>query len=242
MVLRCGGCGVERLWPPAHRQDDSTEAYRWRMVEEARWRWFAEDTYRFLVACVGEAPRSFLDVGCSTGATVGYFAERGWTARGVDRDRRAVEYGRSLGRHLTCGTLESLDEQFDVVLLSHVFEHLLDPVLFLDAARPRLSPQGYLALVTPTYRSLPGWWYGTRWNGWDPGEHEWIYSRHTIQRLLSRTGFVPVTIRQRVHRGWPEPRWWSKAFWWKRAPLIAAMRLAGLAGMADGLYVLARQR
>lgn len=239
VALRCAECGVIRVWPPADRQDDSTDAYRWRLPE-ARWLWFAADTYRFLIRCLGETPRSLLDVGCSTGATVQWFTQEGWSAKGIDRDRRAVEYGRSLGLPLETGTIDSLDEKFDVILLSHVFEHLPDPSAFLSSVHLRLTRGGYLYFVTPTYQSIPGWWYGAEWNGWVPGQHEWIYTRRSVRLLLKRNGYKPVKIEQRVHRGWPEARWWRKGFWWRRLPLIAVMRLTGVFGVADGLYVLAR--
>jgi len=72
-------------------------------------------------------PSSVLDVGCSHGWVLGYFADRGTRAVGIDVSEIAVAKARDLGRDArqACATaLPFPDVSFDVVLSTDCLEHL----------------------------------------------------------------------------------------------------------------------
>lgn len=75
------------------------------------------------------APASVLDVGCSLGWSLGFFADHGVSAVGVDISRVAVARARRLGRdaRVACASrLPFAAGSFDVVLSTDCLEHLAE--------------------------------------------------------------------------------------------------------------------
>lgn len=94
---------------------------------------------------------------CDYGAGYGYLVERFWTGGvdcfGYEADNRCIAAAKDRGVDLR-PTPERLDEKAldgaRVVLMSHVLEHLLDPVAFLNDVKAYLD---YLFIEVPAYSS-----------------------------------------------------------------------------------------
>ena len=67
---------------------------------------------------------------------------------------------------------------FDAVTMSHVIEHVPDPVAFLDKCRRVLRPGGRLVLSTPNVRSLGHKRFRQSWRGLEPPAR---YSKYTVR-------------------------------------------------------------
>ncbi len=82
---------------------------------------------------------SVVDLGCGNGMLASWVADRVARVVGVDHDRESIDLASTLRQtpslsfvHDDAGSfLEASDERFDVLLLSHVLEHLDDPEAFL---------------------------------------------------------------------------------------------------------------
>lgn len=101
--------------------------------------------------------RRVLDIGCGLGAFIERAAGRGWDAYGVEPSEFwAKEAGRRVGAdHVRQGNFEDSDfasEQFDLITLWDVIEHVWDPVPLLQAAAKSLAPGGALFVRTPNIR------------------------------------------------------------------------------------------
>src|ERR1039458_5907464 len=93
-----------------------------------------------------------LDVGCGDGSVLKLAQELGWNAEGVDFDAQAVNTARRKGLSVRLGGLAKQrypDESFDLVLMSHVIEHVHDPLATLREVRRVLRVGGTLAVTTP---------------------------------------------------------------------------------------------
>jgi 2-polyprenyl-3-methyl-5-hydroxy-6-metoxy-1,4-benzoquinol methylase len=99
-----------------------------------------------------------LDVGTGSGDFVAQMQELGWQAAGLDPDPVVVRAASSsLGRDIALGTLEEAafaEGSFDTVTMSHVIEHLPDPIRTLVECRRVLKEGGRLVLLTPNIDSL----------------------------------------------------------------------------------------
>jgi len=144
------------------------------------------------------AGRRVLDVGCGNGLFVAEAAASGWRASGIDLDPAAVEAGRSAGLDLE---LERIEERavrepgaFDAVTLSHVLEHVADPVAFLSCARALLRPGGVVWIATPNLDAAGHRRFGADWVHLDPPRHLVLFDAPSLTRALQAAGFAGVDV------------------------------------------------
>jgi len=139
-----------------------------------------------------------LDVGCGEGSRVERLRDLGWIAAGVDFDAAALEAGRRRGLDLRLGSVESLGEptaSFDAITLSHVIEHVPDPLATLTECHRLLRPGGVLWSATPNVRSEGASRWGAAWRGWEIPRHLQVFSGPALATLVSRAGFEHVHWR-----------------------------------------------
>jgi SAM-dependent methyltransferase len=134
-----------------------------------------------------------LDVGCGAGAFPALMRELGWDASGAEPDPAAAEVARrALGAgRVHTGTLEELGlpaASFDAITLSHVIEHLPDPVATLRECARLLRPGGCVALATPNTRSLARRRFGPDWRGWEPPRHLFLFDPPSLRRAAEAAG------------------------------------------------------
>jgi len=154
------------------------------------------------------------------------FVEAGWTATGIDADAEAVAAARSTGLDARAGALKSQgfpDAYFDVVLMSHVIEHLPDPIDELKECRRILKPSGSIVIATPNSLALGHRVFGRHWLGLDPPRHLQIFTPKALTRVLAMAGFVPKDVR--THAG-VAPSWMVASQW--RRDAEAMSRIARL--------------
>ena len=75
-----------------------------------------------------------MDIGCGAGSFVRYASTLGWDAEGVDPDPVAAKFARDGGLKVRVGGIPGLDAPdccFAAVTMSHVIEHLHDPIAAL---------------------------------------------------------------------------------------------------------------
>ena len=71
-------------------------------------------------------PGKVLDVGCSSGGMLQIFKEAGYDVTGMDYDKDRVAYGVKKGLNLFEGDAFDVEGKFDLIIYSHVLEHILD--------------------------------------------------------------------------------------------------------------------
>lgn len=96
------------------------------------------------------------EVGCGYGGILEYFKRLGCRVAGCDLNGEAVAYGIKKGLDLRAGSAETLKEfglKADIVILSHVLEHILRPGAFLKDIKDALKPGGVLYIEAPGIKS-----------------------------------------------------------------------------------------
>ena len=105
----------------------------------------------------GSSAGSFLDIGCGEGWALDYFQRQGWTVLGLDFSSFSLEkFHPSLRGQLRTGDLYeevqklvAAGEQFDVLWLDNVLEHVLEPADLLRLCRTLIKPSGVLVVDVP---------------------------------------------------------------------------------------------
>ncbi len=143
-----------------------------------------------------------LDVGCGGGAQLVQMRSLGWRVVGVDPDERAVAMAtRDHGLDVRRGTLEEQrfpSDRFDAVILSHVIEHVHDPMDLLRECGRVLKPGGRLVVVTPNAASLGHRRLRASWIGLQPPRHLYLFACATLRRLAERAGLSVLSVRSSV--------------------------------------------
>jgi len=136
-----------------------------------------------------------LDVGFGNGGFLKLATEMGWNAEGIDFDPKAVEVARARGLKVRCASVLDLterNEQFDVITLSHVIEHVQDPIALLNVLYRLLKPGGLLWLETPNIDSLGAKNFGRNWRGLETPRHLVLFNTESLKSSLTRVGFNQI--------------------------------------------------
>lgn len=99
-----------------------------------------------------------LEVGCGTGATLGYMKQQGMAnhTTGIEFEGECAQHKNpEVDTYLT-GNAEEYDFscRYDAVLLLDVLEHLKEPFVLLQKLANCLNPNGYILISIPNIRNF----------------------------------------------------------------------------------------
>ena len=140
-----------------------------------------------------------LDVGCGNGEFLELARLSGWGVVGVDFDPNAVKVARSRGLDVRQGSVEVIDpakERFDGITLSHVIEHVHDPLAVLRQCHALLKLGGWIWIETPNIDAQGHARYGANWRGLEPPRHLVLFSRNALFQALAEAGFQSIADQQ----------------------------------------------
>jgi SAM-dependent methyltransferase len=159
-------------------------------------RWFAERLVRNLAA-PPYGRRRLLDVGCGDGTFLAEMSRIGWEVQGLEPDREAAALAQSRGVPVVEAPLEhaKLEEgSFDAVTMSHVIEHLHDPIGAVRLCRDALRPGGTFWVATPNLEARGHALFGRNWIGLDPPRHLVLFTRASLVKALGRAGLAALSF------------------------------------------------
>ena len=147
------------------------------------------------------APRAarICDIGCGSGELSAALAALGHRVVGVDPDPDAAAKRCSTIEFLS-GSAEQLpeslrDRRFDVVVLSHVLEHCIEPLRALENARGLLSHEGLLVCEVPNNAALALARAGCSWGMLDVPRHLHFFTDDSLVGFCERAGLEVRSVR-----------------------------------------------
>lgn len=161
---------------------------------------YGEGLRRFLSRHGHPHPRRVFEVGCGAGGILQAFSEAGSDlAVGCDLDSMYLNYGVERGLRLETGDVTTLSKHghADLLIYSHVLEHLLDPVTELHHARDLLSAGGCILVAVPGVLSIRQT-YGSV-HRFLQIAHVWHFCLRTLDMVFGKAGYVRVSGDERVH-------------------------------------------
>jgi SAM-dependent methyltransferase len=185
-----------------------------------------------LAALLDRTDLRILDVGCASGEFMAQLIARGFTdVEGIDPSAAAVERARAAGRRAHVGDLGAVPRglgSFDVLVLTHVLEHVGDPLEALSAAREILAPGGLLYVEVPDASRYADYLVEP-FNDLNV-EHINHFSAVHLDDLLGRAGFEPVASGRndfQLGDNWPYPAIYGL---WRRIDAVSEGTPAGDGG------------
>lgn len=142
-----------------------------------------------------------LEIGFGAGELLQNLQARGWSAEGIDTDAKAVAAARDRGLKAHLGTLAEQrfsDAIFDAIVMSHLIEHVHDPIGLLKECRRVLTTHGSLVLVTPNIDSLAHRIFDANWLALDPPRHLHLFSSNTLIQVVERAGLRVRSCRTTI--------------------------------------------
>jgi len=154
-----------------------------------------DEQIQFITRGIGTLPGSVMQIGSSDGYTLSRFKAAGISrVLGVEPGTASVDIANRL-YNIDCmnDSAESFstNEQFELILLTHVLEHLYDPQLILKKCRKRQTSFGdafiyvEVPLLATTKSLCPGFF---------SFEHINYYTRNNLVQSLNEAGYYSVSL------------------------------------------------
>ncbi len=148
-----------------------------------------------------------LEIGCGNGDLLERMAALGWQVQGIEPDSKSADIALARGLPVIVGELGDLDEldeqkfgpgAFDAIIMSHVIEHVADPVALLRACRRILKTDGRLVTLTPNLEALGRRWFGRDWLHLDPPRHLHLFTPESMLIACDQAGFVNASCQTTI--------------------------------------------
>ena len=213
------GCGIEQTCPvptPEELKNLYETFYNFggekgTIYTRLRARFFSSVFYRFWLAIDGDisfhrmkGSGRLLDVGCNEGRGLQIYRANGFDAEGLELNEVAAKEARAKGFTVYAEAVEVFqpEQPYDVVVLSNVLEHSLDPKNMLFHVHRILKPGGQVWISCPNSESWLRYLFGRYWINWHVPFHIVHFSRHTLTGLLEKTGFKVQKLKQESPSLW----------------------------------------
>lgn len=213
-LVRCSDCGLvymdprpdvselATIYPPnyySYNQDSLRKTAKpGSLLMKIRYNGFRAKINRSLQLVGKKATESVrvLDIGCGDGHLLNLYKEVAGEridTTGVDFNLSGVILAAAQGHNTYSGRFEDVDlpeKYFDLVVASHVIEHVPDPKGFTEKVWRVLKPGGIFWFETPNVGSVDAKWFQKEhWGGYHFPRHWYFFSKETISKLAGQTQF-----------------------------------------------------
>ena len=138
-----------------------------------------------LINSFNTTDKTLLDIGSGTGDFLLACKQKGWNIKGIEPNNKANRETRNKTQvEISKDILEVGNEQFDVITMWHVLEHVPNINEYISLVRKLLKPNGTLVVAVPNYKSYDATYYKEYWAAYDVPRHLWHFSRLSINNLF----------------------------------------------------------
>lgn len=133
-----------------------------------------------------------LDIGSGSGEFLNAMRNAGWEVTGLEPDEGARGLAKSnyqLHFDPPQRLFEFSENEFDVITLWHVLEHVHRLDDYMGQISKILKPTGTLVIAVPNYTSYDASHYGNSWAAYDVPRHLYHFAPQSMKKLLDRFHF-----------------------------------------------------
>lgn len=142
-----------------------------------------------------------LEIGCGSGEKLQMMKSLGWDVQGIDFDPEAVKNAKLKGLDVKVGALTDFNfesKKFDAIVMSHVIEHVHNPITLIDECKRILADGGRLVLITPNTESIGHKLFKSNWMPLDPPRHLILFNARNLTGIIERLGFSDVSCKSSI--------------------------------------------
>lgn len=129
--------------------------------------------------------KTILDIGAGTGDFLNTCKNKGWKTTGIEPSEKARNIATQKNINLLDDISKVSNQQFDVISLWHVLEHVPNLFEYIGELKKLLKPNGVLIIAVPNFKSYDANYYKEFWAAYDVPRHLWHFSKKSIQTLFS---------------------------------------------------------
>lgn len=135
-----------------------------------------------------------LEVGVGSGLFLNYMRSKGLNVAGCDLSKticKRVESTFGIPMHNGSVSDLPLTNQYNMIAMNHVLEHVNNPIAFLKEVRARLNSRGLLHIAVP---NVVSWEAGlSGWAGYEQ-YHLLYFSPKTLKMAVEKAGFRVIKL------------------------------------------------
>lgn len=210
----CKKCGLIRITPRMNQNGynafyDAEYRKLYSSSEVPTEQFFSEqhqhglEIYEFIKDEIQDTTnKKVLEIGCGAGGILLAFLEKGFTVKGIDLGSEYINYGRTKNEQLNLEVASAKEiiekgEQYDVIIVSHVLEHMLNLKEELASIKALLSEQGILYIEVPGIKYIHKVYKGDLLL-YMQNAHVYSFSMNTLKQVMGWNAFVCVKADERV--------------------------------------------
>lgn len=132
--------------------------------------------------------KNLLEIGVGAGQSILWFEEEGFNVKGIEPDGRNVSM---INKKLKNGKVIessvedfSTEENFDIIWMSHVLEHLIEPDTFLKKIKTNLKKDGIFFIEVPNCEYKP-----MLESSMHKDPHLFHFTKNSLSRLVENVGY-----------------------------------------------------
>jgi len=200
-IYVCRNCEIGVTIPKPHVvpyfQDDFHEQFCVNSIDELprQWRNSILEQCK-LIESNFDKDIKILEIGCGQGLMLKELQNRGYDVEGLEPSLRASKIAREKKLKIIVGYFPEtkIKEKFDLIIISHVLEHIKNYKKFIKSLEKILKSNGCLLLTQTNYKGLIPKIQKENWYAWVPEQHFWHFIPDGVIFLLNKFGFKKIKL------------------------------------------------
>jgi len=153
------------------------------------------DFIRYFLNKHFKGKKSLLEIGCGIGELLKLFKNDKWEVEGIEPDLKLSKFARENNKlDITTSTYKKdfyIGKKFNLIVLSHVFEHISDPKRFLEGIGTNMEKDSILYIEVPydNYEKVE-----LMIKLRSTSSHLYFYNINSLREIIEKAGFEEIFI------------------------------------------------
>ena len=149
-------------------------------------------------------PNKVLEIGCGAGGILSRFLDNNCEVLGLDFDENYLDYAQKNNITVKRGSIEQLgsNEKYDLIILSHVLEHIKYPSDFLTKLSNHLANDGVLYIEVPSLDNVESGGYKYDLLRYLQNAHATHFTTKSLELMCKKSGYKRIKSTRFIHSCW----------------------------------------
>lgn len=149
-------------------------------------------------------PNKVLEIGCGAGGILSRFLDNNCEVLGLDFDENYLDYAQKNNIPVKRGSIEQLgyNEKYDLIILSHVLEHIKYPSDFLTKLSNHLAIDGVLYIEVPSLDNVESGGYKYDLLRYLQNAHVIHFTTKSLELICKKSGYRRIKSTRFIHSCW----------------------------------------